>query len=276
VATLLALLLAGCDPAGHPFAEDRLPSDAPILQVKDAAGVVVAPVEGVPPEAGSALAEALAAALRGLEIPASTGPGNRHSFRIAGTATAVPGAGGGGLTIRWTVRDGDGGEAGADDQHASVTAAAWSAPTAEGFHDLAATEAKTLSGLVVEAPPVERKSATALFVREVKGAPGDGSHALASALTYLLKHRGLPVGSEAKDAVVVAGEVAVSAGGGGKDHVKIVWHVLKPDGSDIGQIGQENDVPHGSLDGRWGQTAMAVAMAGIDDIVRIANLAAGP
>jgi hypothetical protein len=277
LAPAAALALAGCDPADHPFADTHSPPDAAILQVKDSAGIVVAPVAGVDAPTGAALAEAVASALRDLEIPASTGAGNRHSQHLSGTA-AAPAIAGGNVTIaiHWSVRGGDGGETGSDDQTLTVPNAVWTAGTPDGFAASAAAEAKKLGPLLVEAAPAEHKPGTSLTVKPITGAPGDGGRALPSALTYLLKHRGLPVTEGQKDTVSVVGEVQVTAGPPGHDHVRIVWHVLKPDGTDVGQIGQENDIPHGALDGHWGQTAMAVALAGIDDIVRLVALAGGP
>ena len=267
---VLGFALAGCDAAQHPFADDRPSSDAPILQVRDSAGVVVEPVAGTP--GGAALAEAMASALRDLEVPASTGAGNRHSQHLTGTAVAEPGAGSVGLTISWHLHEADGGDGGGDEQRARVPAAIWQAATPDGFKDLAAAEAPRLVSLIAGAPPAEHKPAQSVYVRAVSGAPGDGSRALASALSYLLKQRGYTVADLDVGAVVVAGEVQLTPGDG-KDHVKITWHVLKPDGTDIAQVGQENDVPHGALDGRWGETAMAVALAGIDDIAKLVTAA---
>ncbi|HLY54274.1 MAG TPA: hypothetical protein VKS60_01880 [Stellaceae bacterium] len=274
IAAIISLAaLAGCDPAQHPFEDDRPPADSAILQVKDSVGIVVAPVQGAPGATGNGLSEALASAFRDLEIPATTAIGNRHSYQLAGVASADTGAGGSErVAIHWSLRDSDGKPVGTDDEVETIRAAAWAGGKPEDFADLAKAEAKKLSTLIVEAPPVETPvQAHTLHVASVDGAPGDGSHALPSALAYLLKRRGLPLTDDAHDpnAVTIAGQVTMSAPQPGKQHVKIVWHVLKSDGTDIGQIAQENDVPQGSLDGKWGETAMAVAMAGFDDILRV-------
>jgi hypothetical protein len=272
------LLLAGCDPASHPFATDRPDPDAPILQVKDGVGVVVTGIDGVPVTVADPLADAMADALRDLEIPATKGGGNRHSFKLTGSGSATASADGStALAIRWTIRDAAGTEIGHDDQVARLASTRWEAGDPSAMTELARAEAGKLLPMVTEPPPVERKTGRNVFVREVSGAPGDGSRALASALGYLLKGRGVKLTEDVhdQDAIVVAGEVAVSpAAAPQAQHVKITWHVLQPDGTDLAQIGQENDVPKGSLDGRWGQTAMAVAMAGLDDIMRIVKAAA--
>ena len=55
----------------------------------------------------------------------------------------------------------------------------------------------------------------------------------------------------------------------GKQHVKIVWHVRRTDGSEIGTVAQENDVPAGLLDGAWGDVAYTVAVAAQNGIMEL-------
>ncbi len=140
-----------------------------------------------------------------------------------------------------------------------------------GFAELAKAEAPRIGNLVEEPATAERKPIRQLYVRTVDGAPGDGRNALPSALTYLLKQHGYTVTTDpqASGTITLAGTVTVDPAKAGQQHVKIAWHVLKPDGTDVGQVSQENDVPPGTLDGKWGEIAMAVALAGVDDIVRV-------
>ena len=65
------------------------------------------------------------------------------------------------------------------------------------------------------------------------------------------------------------GEVVVAPQKGGQQHVKIVWHVKRADGVEIGTVGQENDVPKGMLDGPWGDLAYNVAVAAGDGIAQL-------
>jgi hypothetical protein len=269
----LPLALCGCQYLSHPFADDRPPPGAPILTVKDSVGVTVAPVAGVPDASGQALAEAMATALQDADVPATTRSQNRHSYQLSAAATADAGAAGlEQLRIHWVMRSHDGQEVGHADQEATVPAAEWAAGKAD-LGLLAKAEAPTLAAFVVDPPPAEHKPLQQIYVSTVSGAPGDGNHALPSALSFLLKRRGVPLTDDAKlpGTITIAGQVAVSpVDNDAEDRVQIAWHVLKPDGTDIGQIAQDNKVPHGSLDHRWGEVAMAVAMAGIDDILRVA------
>ena len=63
--------------------------------------------------------------------------------------------------------------------------------------------------------------------------------------------------------------VAIAQPKAGKQNVKIVWHVRRKDGTEIGTVGQENDVPTGLLDGAWGDVAYMVAVSAQDGIMQL-------
>ena len=73
----------------------------------------------------------------------------------------------------------------------------------------------------------------------------------------------------AKADVILDGEVTIAPVKPDKQHVKIVWHVRRADGAEIGTVGQENDVPKGLLDGAWGDVAYSVAIAGADGLLQV-------
>jgi len=71
----------------------------------------------------------------------------------------------------------------------------------------------------------------------------------------------------------VIGEVTVTPLQPDKQHIKIVWHLRRADGSEIGTVGQENDVPKGSLDSAWGDVAYSVAAAAEGGIAQLISRA---
>src|SRR6185437_7011991 len=85
---LLALTAAACQPLPRPFAGD-VPPDA-LLSPRDSPGIYVAPVAGAPSPVAGDLAEAMAAALRDADIPASTRGRNKGSFELRGEAKEQP------------------------------------------------------------------------------------------------------------------------------------------------------------------------------------------
>ena len=268
--TGLGLALAGCQPLPHPFADSQLPPDAPILQVADTVGILVEPVAHAPADSG--LAEAMAAALQDREIPADTRAANRQSYHLTGDAAGSHVAAGAAMVeVQWTLADAKGKPVGSDLQRMTIAAADWTGGTADRLAPLAKAEAPRIAAMIQEAPPVERNPGRQIFIRPTEGAPGDGRTALPRSLAFLLTRAGVKVtpDSQTADAVIVAPVVETSSSASGKQHVRIVWHIYRPDGTEAGQVSQENDVPIGSLDNSWGDIGMAVATAGLDQILGV-------
>lgn len=114
-------------------------------------------------------------------------------------------------------------------------------------------------------------------LRRVTGAPGDGDTALARAVTGVLRQQDLTLVDPGDKAdFTIAGEVSVVPIGPDKQHVKIVWHVRNASGAELGNVGQENDVPRGQLSGSWGDIAYIVALAAGDGIVQVLARAGPP
>jgi hypothetical protein len=107
--------------------------------------------------------------------------------------------------------------------------------------------------------------------RGVTGSPGDGAHALERAIRDALGHAHIVVADNAKTPSIasLAATVDLAAPDAGKQKIRIVWHVTRPDGSEVGQVKQENAVPAGSLNGAWGDVAYAVAEAASPGIASI-------
>jgi hypothetical protein len=269
-ALLLALLpaLAACQPLPHPFAEQHLAADAPLLAMPDAVGIVVAPVAHAPAPAGAALVKGMVAGLQDAEIPADTGPGNAHSYRLVGDAAGVALTGATAVgTIDWTLTDAAGKPAGADRQPVTLAASDWQAGTG-GLSDLAKAEASRLAAKIQAPAPVIRQSARRIYVRPATGAPGDGDQSLPRSMIYLMHRQGFPLTDDPKtpDTVTVAGEVSVTPAPNNQQQVTVAWHILDPAGKDIGKISQSNTIPTGTLDGPWSEIAMAISSAAFDDV----------
>ena len=50
------------------------------------------------------------------------------------------------------------------------------------------------------------------------------------------------------------------------DRVLIEWVIMDIDGTELGQMKQNNVVPHGSLDERWGTIASLAAQAAVESL----------
>lgn len=109
-------------------------------------------------------------------------------------------------------------------------------------------------------------------VPRVSGAPGDGSDALTDAIRRELSKSGVSVaeqGAAAASAYRVEGKVKLGTSREGKQPIQIDWDVKDAQGRKLGTVSQKNEVPQGSLDGAWGQTADAAAAAAAQGILKL-------
>ncbi|MEM7777815.1 MAG: hypothetical protein AAF732_19675, partial [Pseudomonadota bacterium] len=104
----------------------------------------------------------------------------------------------------------------------------------------------------------------------VTGAPGDGSKSLSRALRRELNKGGVRLtGAPNPRAFNINGKVALGAAKSGKQSIQIDWVVTDANGTNVGTVTQKNEIPAGSLNGAWGQTADAAAAAAAQGIVRL-------
>lgn len=272
------LLLAGCQPVPHPFADSADAPGIPALRPPDSVEVAVLPVTGAPEEAGSALAAAFAQALRDADVPASTEGFNRGSYRLAASAETRPlGAGRMAVTVAWQLRDAGGSVVGSGTAQRETAGELWQDGNAALAASLAGQAAPAIADLVSGEAPLPANVAAAVRVAGVTGAPGDGSTALARAIGTALGRAGIDVAKgSGKARFSLACQVELTPQPDGKQHVRVRWVLSGGNGKPIGQVAQENTVPAGALDGAWGDIAYAVAGAaapGIADLIERASTA---
>jgi hypothetical protein len=277
-AVALLLALGSCQPLPHPFADDRPP--ASLLTVRDSAGVTIGPIAGTPEATAEKLREAVAKELQKHDIPASASTASLSSYQLSGRIEeAPPSLGKARMTVHWSLRNAAGKVVGERQPYSEASPAAWTAGADGPVGDLAAASADTLAPLLSDEPPphplAEATAATEGRIRiaigGVAGAPGDGDTSLAGSVSAVLKRHDLDIVDDPKSQGVakLSAQVTMSPGEPGKQHIKIVWRLRRADGSEIGTVGQENDVPKGALDGAWGDVAYTVAVAAEDGILEL-------
>jgi hypothetical protein len=269
VGLALLLALAACQPLPQPFAEDAPSPDSPIMTLKDSAGIVVQPIAGGP----APLAEAMADALRNADVPASTQAANRGSYVLAGRAEERPVAGDRArIALHWELRGPDGNAAGTYDQATESSAARWRDGDAILLKELVAAAAPAIAEMLQEEGAVGVDTEQRVAVPPVAGAPGDGTRSLARAMQLALRQASISVAegdAPSGKHFTVAGKVTLGPAAEGKQKVTVSWTLLGPDGDQVGQVNQENAIQAGSLDGRWGDIAYAVAKSAADGIVAL-------
>jgi hypothetical protein len=271
IVALLAALSA-CQPLPHPFADNIPPPDSPLMTPPDSAGIVVEPVSGASKETAHDLADAMATALQDNDVPASTDARNSRSYVLQGKATATD-AGSGKLTVTvaWEMRGPDGALTGQQIATATMTPSAWIDGGA-GIADLVGPAAPRLAKLIEsKAPPPTPSTDPLIAIHPASGAPGDGDQALATAMAAALRRVPLELADYpgAVPNFIVEATVAVTPADAGKQKVAIAWTLHRPDGAQVGQVKQENDVAAGSLDSVWGLTAYDAANAAAPGIAAL-------
>ena len=268
------LLQAACQPLPHPFADDVPKPGSPMLTLRDSASVAIAPLQGGPRATAEKLAPAMAKALQDRDIAASDRTASVASYQLDGRIQRMPPADGkAALVVLWDLRDPSGKFLGERAERVEAEAGDWQHGKDDAVTRLAAASAEQIAAMLQDKAPVEAAGdgRPRLLMRGVNGAPGDGGEALANAITMLLKRQDIAVvsGPQAKADLSLNADVGITRSESGKQHVKIVWHVRRKNGDEIGTVAQENDVPTGLLNGAWGDVADAVAAAAQDGIMAL-------
>ncbi|WP_258549212.1 hypothetical protein [Thalassospira profundimaris] len=105
---------------------------------------------------------------------------------------------------------------------------------------------------------------------EFAGAPGDGNEALKRSARAFLQAKGITVDDDiGPQTIVLSASVNVTPVKKAKgtpelDRVSIDWGLLDDSGHELGQMSQNNAVPHGKLDQKWGSVASLAAQAAVD------------
>ena len=292
---LLASTLAGCIDEPRPFRPASKPLPMQIAGVEEShAVIVVTPVEGLEAGLGRRLSEAMYDALAKRSLPVATdAKSGGHVIYMVGahyTPQSAEGSVRRPAAVVWEVRDGEGElvsrhaqslPLGADPASPEVTAKL----IAEIPREPADMVVKGIEG---DAPlPDSRPSALAaaraspglgraLAVDSIKGAPAEsGDTALRQTIEYALKAAGIRVlPQKAADSLVLDGEVTTQHLDDAFEHVKVTWSLKRADGSLVGQVSQENDVPRRLLKNVWGEIASAVAQNAAPGIAALVDEAA--
>lgn len=295
------LLGGGSDSAASVLADPAANSAPDASQPR----VAIAPIVGAPEAVGRQLTTQITQAAERQRVAIAKTPSDRSDYTLRGYMVAAKERAGIKLSYIWDLTDSSGkrvnryqGEeivAGGDsrDPWTSVSPQVIQTvadKTASGLNTAMASLPKGGSGAAppvgVGAPDTSRVAVAAstgatgsinragggiiAVVPTVTGAPGDGKTALAEALRSELARSGINATDAASaGAYRVEGRVAVGQATSGKQPIQIDWQVKDPAGKRLGTVSQKNEIPQGSLDGAWGQTADAAAAAAAQGIVKL-------
>lgn len=260
------LLLAACQPMPAPYAPTAVEKSNPLLVLRDATGVWIEQPVGLPTEVGLRLAESVAENLKTADIPAAVGTGNRGSavLRAAGQIYPV-GPAEAQLAITWQFIPPDSPLV-EWQQREAIPRGAGLPPMPGQLERMARTTAQKLIPLLASLTPMAAL-AEGVAIGSIEGAPGDGALALKRALDYSLKQRGVKVADQpGPTALLVRARVQMGTAVNNVQAIRLTWGLFTPDGTEIGTVQQENDIPAGSLDKSWGQVAVYAAEGAVDGL----------
>jgi len=280
-----AILFAACGPIPQPFkGSKKITADIAALDVPSAVGIAVVPVADVSPELNAVLTKAIAAQLEKYEIPAeamalNTGLG----FTLQGTLVNPSRADGIFIAdIVWRLKSRTGKEAGLYLQGISLPLPDWDKANAETAMRIGREAAKGIADIIdvstekaaggASTTPLARTTEAVkpirITVKPVDGAPGDGREALQLATLETLLTNGAKR-DDVNPEVVLMSRVLAEPAQNGQEFVTISWRAISQDGTDLGEVKLTNTIPKGSLDGRWGPTAFAIAEAGLAQLLEL-------
>ncbi|MCQ8279556.1 hypothetical protein NFI95_14010 [Acetobacteraceae bacterium KSS8] len=263
--------LAGCGDLPQPFAGNpgaaalRLAAPPPPrLDVPTPTGALLA-------DRDAALwSKALVAGLLSHEVPAVAQPRRRNDWSLVVTAQTN-----GAEVVPHYAILGPNGRVRAERDGAPVPAGQW-ASSDPAMISASATAAAAdintmLTDLQAKAAQTDPNSllnrSTRLWLTGVTGAPGDGDNELAAQMRAQLPNEHVTLQTdEAHADYLVSGHVTVSKPFNGVQHVEIVWTVTRTvvgsggrPAHEAGKATQLHDLPAHSLDGAWGDVAIAAA-----------------
>ncbi len=260
---LAFLLLAACQPLPQPFSPRESPDNA-LLALPDHVGIVVLPIAEAPPATALALAEAMVDALQAANVPAATSGGARASRFLQGRVEDD----GEDAGLIWELFAADGTLIGTF-RHSieGASLADWRNGEPILMQNLAWIGAGPIAALL---QPQAIQPALALQVAgaAVSGAPGLGDIQLRRAILTALEARGVRFGAPGANGTI-QGEVLVTPAGDGLQQIRITWRILAADGTERGNVAQDNQVPAGSLDGSWATVAPLIAGAAAPGIIDV-------
>lgn len=115
----------------------------------------------------------------------------------------------------------------------------------------------------------------AVVLAAVDGAPADGDLKLARAMRQALDQAGVLLVPIPDDSTpVLMGAVHIEPAGDLRRRVEITWTLIRPDGREVGNVGQAEELPRALAEGDWTVLSQAIADAGVPAVVELLRIEA--
>ncbi len=279
---LAVLALGACESMEIPYLTQPIETPlAPKVEVAKVTDVRVELVQGPALPMAKLLSSSVATGLIEHEVSSTIRQKEVTRFILKGRAEAnwndrrVPFV----MLIYWTLVDRNGELVGEYTQGVRGARWKWEYGDPRIIRAVGNGAAKPLAAMIVEkeddALPALLLGA-GILVEPVIGAPGDGNIALRNGIIDALRKADVSITEDRRQAsVTLSGQIGVQPMGNGRDKVLVVWRVKTLEGFEIGRATQENTLPSGQLNGKWGEDAIKIANAAVTGIERILGAAPG-
>jgi len=295
--------LAACGDLPRPFEGAGREGDPSLLELRDTGTVRVEGGDDLPEGASAHLARAMARALRNRDIPAYSDSSEGGSYILRPNVETSLVEDGAKLDLTWVLMRPDGLAIDTVRSSGELSAEQWFAdrpggpeensllvpqdlaekvreldgikedPMIRTYDGLVATPADEIAFMITgDRSAFKAAPFMKIALIDFSGAPGDGNTALSRSAGALLQSKGILVDNREIDenSVILSATIAVTPVENSKnppvDKVSIEWIIMETNGSELGQMNQNNVVPHGSLDKYWGPVASLAAQAAVETL----------
>jgi hypothetical protein len=253
----------------RPIQTDDKSVENPLLVLGDRAGIIVMPIAGVDSDREShAFSEALAAALRRVDVNAHTGAGNRASLVLSSFLERKPGEGA--VLILWLSQP-DRGDIGTFEANVVERDILSDTPRRrQVLERIAETVAAQVNPGAVAMP----MGAPPVFIARIGGLPASAGAPLERALDFALRRAKAEISDQPTDkSLTVSASVAFRDRPRDQVALEVNWRVTDAAGAELGTLRQENEVPAQALQRAWDEIASAIAEGAAEGIMEIVSRA---
>ena len=224
----------------------------------------MAPVYDAPPELAAPLAESIAEGLRLHDIPATSAEVLNSGNLLEGWySLADSRAGRVDVVVYWRLSDREGRELLAQESRTRVLLERLARAPALGGAEFVEHIVPAVARIMIGDRSKERRDGDlALILGEISGAPGDGDAALRRAVYAVLRRTEVMVASQTEHrGPRLDAHIEVTAHSDRQDQVRLVWRIRDSDQKTVAVLKQENVLPKGRLDRKWGSLAFDIVLA---------------
>jgi hypothetical protein len=266
---VIPALLAGCGTLPQPFL-GRPGPEASRLSVPPPPVLIIPPAQDalLGNAAAAHYAQDLATALVAQDVPSIARPSEKYDWQLIARARIKSDQ-----VIPSFAIIGPTGRVYGHATMAPVPAESWANATPQTLEAVATAAAPilarqlgTINASVQQSNPKSLENRpTRMMIAGVKGAPGDGNHALALDVRRDLAQQGIVIVTNRHDAdFILSGLVKVSpapvkSGQSPSDIVELDWLVRSQSGAFIGKVSQLHDLKPDQMAPYWGDVAVAAA-----------------